>query len=448
MRSSVLFALFACLFTAAAVAQIGPPPPVPNMCPGGLQPDGFIDWSGLPPAPTISYGNPSTPVTATLPVTGIPGLTVTVTIPVLTVQQEQGVGSMPAYTVLGDSLHLNALDANGITGIILTFNKPVRGLSAVASAAGRNPFTASITGSVPGPDGGSSVQTSFITRPTLDYGPVAEAPIQLRASFTSVTGGSLNFNANVGEFGYVQATWANVRIESGSAPDPSLAVPTDGLQLWLRGDKGSNSDTSWQDLSPIGEDATATGSATAPTSGVYDGPACTPVYAFQGNQFLNFNRTIDGLSQMTTLLVAKSDQQPGTLNTSQNSAIFWQENARWGNTYLSPYSGYVTYRFGTTQVNNDQVYTRPVIVGGDYSITMSVHDGDADSLYVNGTKVQERHGKLAVLSGTTGAAVLGQGLNGTPFNGKIAEVMVWNRVLTAAERNAVDHYLTQKYGIQ
>jgi hypothetical protein len=284
--------------------------------------------------------------------------------------------------------------------------------------------------------------------PTLEYGPVAEAPVQVRASFTSITAGSLFFGAGVGEFGFVQATWANVRIESGSAPDPSLAVPTDGLQLWLRGDKGSNFDTSWQDLSPIGEDATATSSATAPTSGVYDGPTCTPVYAFQGNQFLNFNRTIDGLSQMTTLLVAKSDQQPGTLYTSQNSAIFWQENARWGNTYLSPYSGYVTYRFGTTQVNNDQVYTRPVTIGGDYSITMSVHDGGADSLYVNGTKVQESHGKLPVLGGTTGAAVLGQGLNGTPFNGKIAEVMVWNRVLTAAEMNAVDHYLTQKYGIQ
>jgi hypothetical protein len=171
------------------------------------------------------------------------------------------------------------------------------------------------------------------------------------------------------------------------------------------------------------------------------------VYAFQGNQFLNFNRTIDDTSHLTILLVAKSDQQPANLYPSSNSAIFWQENARWGNTYLSPYAGYVTYRFGTTQMNTDQVYTRPLTIGGDYSITMSVHNEGTDSLYVNGKKVQESHG-LPVLGGTTGAAVLGQGLNGTPFNGKIAEVMVWNRVLTAAERNAVDHYLMQKYGIQ
>jgi hypothetical protein len=146
--------------------------------------------------------------------------------------------------------------------------------------------------------------------------------------------------------------------------------------------------------------------------------------------------------------VAKSDQQPANLYSSQNSAIFWQENARCGNTYLSPYAGYATYRFGTTEVNTDHAYTRPVTIGGDYSITMSVHDGSSDSLYVNGTRVQENHDQLPVLSGTMGAAVLGEGLNGTPFNGKIAEVMVWNRVLTVAERQAVDHYLTQKYGIQ
>jgi hypothetical protein len=99
-------------------------------------------------------------------------------------------------------------------------------------------------------------------------------------------------------------------------------------------------------------------------------------------------------------------------------------------------------------MNTDHLYTRPVSIGGDYSITMSVHDGGSDSLYVNGTRVQESQNNLPVLSGTAGAAVLGEGLNGTPFNGKVAEVMIWNRVLTTAERNAVGHYRTQKYGVQ
>lgn len=449
MRTSVYLALalFASLHTAAAVAQIGPPPALPNMCNGGLQPDAYIDWSGLPPAPTVNYGTPSAPVTAALPVTGVPGLMATVTITPLTWPLP---GSVSAYTVVGDSLKLNALDANGLTTIILNFNKPVRGLGFVASGMGEMGYTATVNGSVVQSGDTTDGTTAFSGKPAVptgDFGPV-EAPVQVRASFASITSASLNFNSVPGEHGFLQATWANVRIESGLAPDPALAVPTDGLELWLRGDKGSNSASSWQDLSPIGENATATSAGTAPTSGVYDGPTCTPVYVFQGNQFLNFNRSIDGQSQLTILLVAKSDQQPANLYPSQNSAIFWQENARWGNTYLSPYSGYATYRFGTTKVNTDHVYTRPVTLGGDYSITMSVHDGTSDSLYVNGTRVQENHDNLPVLSGTTGAAVLGEGLNGTPFNGKIAEVMVWNRVLTAAERKAVDHYLTQKYGIQ
>jgi hypothetical protein len=70
-----------------------------------------------------------------------------------------------------------------------------------------------------------------------------------------------------------------------------------------------------------------------------------------------------------------------------------------------------------------------------------------DSLYGNGAKVRESHGKLSVLAGTTGAAVLGQRLKGTPFNGKIAEVLVWKRVLSATEMNAINRYLKEKYGI-
>jgi hypothetical protein len=43
---------------------------------------------------------------------------------------------------------------------------------------------------------------------------------------------------------------------------------------------------------------------------------------------------------------------------------------------------------------------------------------------------------------------LDEGLNGTPFNGRMAEVMVWNRTLTDSERLAVDEYLKTKYGVR
>src|SRR5665213_636622 len=68
-----------------------------NFCPAGIQPDGYVDWSAMPTPPTINFGSPSAPVTATLPVLGVPGLTVKVQIPSLTRNQDQGTTPGNAY---------------------------------------------------------------------------------------------------------------------------------------------------------------------------------------------------------------------------------------------------------------------------------------------------------------------------------------------------------------
>lgn len=460
LSALLCLSVYACLsiYPSTSAAQIGPPPLPPYMCSGGLQPDGYIDWSMMPAAPIAATGVPTPPVTATLPVQGIPGLTVTVTIPPLTKQAAQGVANIPAYTTVGNLLELNALDPNGDTFVTLQFNNPIRGLGAVAESPwGKNTFSASLQATGLAPSGGLSNSTpgevTYSSVPILPYSTPVESAQQIRASFASIQQAELIFDGAVGQNGFWQAGWSNVRIESGKAADPSLTVPTDGLVLWLAGDKGSNSPETWYDQSPAGGNATVTESGTyppptAPQSGVYDGTTCAPAYSFIGNEYLNFNRSIDGWRQMTILIVAKPLETPPALNDSQNSAIFWQENQYWGNTYLSPYADYVTWRFGTTKTNTDHVYVRPITSGGDYTITMSQHDDGTESLWVNGTKVQESQGNFPVLAGTTGQAVLGEGLNGTPYNGRIAEVLVWNRILSSSERDAVNHYLKRKYGIQ
>ncbi|MEA2542807.1 MAG: large repetitive protein [Acidobacteriaceae bacterium] len=448
------FARFSALALCVASAAVGQTlQNLPILCSGGMQPDGYIDWSAMPPAPMIQYGSgPSVPIVATLPVRGIPGLTVDVAIVSMTVQPDQGTAPMPAYTVTDDSIHLNALGPAGTSTINMMFNKSVRGVSAVASGFGVTQFEPFLYVGVDLYPLSQYQQTNAINRfsasplaPEQGHGPVS-VPLAVHASYISIDRTSLNLQviANA-EDGYEGVTWSNVRVESGSAPDPALTVPTSGMQMWLRGDKGNNSSTSWEDLSPKAENATAANPGTAPSL-IIDGSNCTPVYAFQGNQFLNFNRPIAGLNQMTIVLVAKSDQRPPALYPSSNAAIFWQENARWGNTFLSPYAEYATYRFGTTQVNTDELYTRPMTIGGDYSITTSVHNGSTNRLYVNGKQVQQTHG-LWALGGASGAAVLGEGLNGTPFNGKIGEVLVWNRVLSETEMEHLNDYLKAKYGI-
>jgi hypothetical protein len=88
---------------------------------------------------------------------------------------------------------------------------------------------------------------------------------------------------------------------------------------------------------------------------------------------------------MTIFLVGESAVEPlSGSGPSTASAIFWNENASWGNTYVSPYQSSVSFRFGTTQAGNQPVYTRAVTVGQDLTITRAVHDGSSDSLYVNG----------------------------------------------------------------
>jgi hypothetical protein len=86
MKSSGSLVCSVVLLVAPAIAFAQGPPLQfsTNFCPSGTQPDGYIDWSSLPTPPSINFGSPSEPVTATLPVQGVPDLTVTVTIPALT----------------------------------------------------------------------------------------------------------------------------------------------------------------------------------------------------------------------------------------------------------------------------------------------------------------------------------------------------------------------------
>jgi len=465
MKYCSILCLVASMVTPA-LSQAGPPPLVQtNFCPAGLQPDGYIDWSAMPKPPTTNYGSPSAPVTATLPVLGVPGLTVNVQIPALTRDWDQGPTPVDAYDVSGDTITLNALMNNpsppgaqysgSPTSITLTFSQPIVGLRVVGSSSGGNTYNFSIAS-----DGGDLPLGAFASTFTGQVNPSEEfawvaGPLQLLAPSALITTATLTIYPTFGEHGFELVNWSDLRIESGSAPDPSGQVPTDGLQQWLRADKGNLSDVTnplrvpvqtWSDQSGNGHDATGA-QTTSPTI-VYDGAHCQRTVAFNGSQFLNFNLPIAGWRQMTVFLMAKSDTDPaGGQDGSENSAIFWNEDAYWGNTYLSPFQSHVDFRFGTTQAGNHPNYMRAPTIGGDFSLTTAVHNDSTDELYVNGLEVFNAEGKLPALSGSNGSGFLGRGINNTYFHGEISEVLVYNRTLTAAETQRVTSYLERKYGL-
>jgi hypothetical protein len=148
---------------------------------------------------------------------------------------------------------------------------------------------------------------------------------------------------------------------------------------------------------------------------------------------------------MTVFMASQAyDDSPGWW---QNQALLWPESQDWGTTFFTPSQSNLFFRFGTTQENNQPIRPRVSPLGGDFSITTAVHDGMTDSLWVNGQLALRQGGKQAAIAGTLPNALIGSGLLGTYFTGNIGEIIIYDRALTDAERETVQHYLTGKYGV-
>jgi hypothetical protein len=435
--SAFLMLLFA-LLPAAAVSQSIPSP----FCNAGLHPDGYVDFSKLPQPPTIGGGGSSAPFTVTLPVEGVPGLTVQVTIPPL-VPLSQG----PLYAVSNGVLALNGRPAANGEILQLQFSKPIAGVGLQPSVLARGDSFTLETNSLNPSGTASSVNTAGSQTLALFHDAIYLQAVQtyygggnfLSAAKLKMTGG-----------GYGGPQVSNLRVQTTDATGASL-VPKQGLQQWLMSDSANDSlagsVSSWPDQSGNGHDATQPATANQPNQTLQDGPNCRGAFVFYNNEYFTFNLPIDGWSQMSIFMVAKSFANPPSGSyASQAAAIFWNENALWGNTFVNPYQSSVPFRFGTTQVNNQPIYTRPVTIGQDFTVTRAVHNGTTDSLYVDGLLALRQGGKSTILNGTSGAGFIGRGLNNTYFNGEISEILVYNRILTADETATVESYLRNKFG--
>lgn len=413
-------------------------------CTAGLHADGYVDLTQLPPAPNFPSApgggqlSPSAPISVTLPVTGIPGLTAQVNIPAL----QTSIGG-PVYSLVNGALQFNG-SPSAAYSVMFQFNNPVLGVGVVGYTEGRTSGFSISTGPP------SNVPANFLnTISTFNQSAYNFYGTPLQQVNVFGFGGFQTAYVLAGYTGYGPPSIANVRVQSAAASDTSL-VPTNGLQQWLSSDTIASplsTEGSWHDQSGNGHDATQTASANQPRPVQQDGNHCLPALSFAGNQYLNFNLPIDGWQQMTVFLVAKSTVTPPAGSyASFAAAMLWNENANWGNTFVSPYQTSEAFRFGTMQTGNQPIYTRPKTVGQDFTVTRAVHDNNTDSLYVDGLLVLRQGNKLPVLAGTSGAGYIGRGINNTYYNGEISEVLVYNRVLTAEEAASVESYLRNKFG--
>jgi hypothetical protein len=228
-------------------------------------------------------------------------------------------------------------------------------------------------------------------------------------------------------------------------PPVSKLVPLSGLAAWYRADQGvvMNGATvsEWRDQSPYGRHATQTTAARQP-SVVPNACNGKPALAFDGTpKNLLANVPINGLGGVTLILVTSCDQDDDIM--PRCTPLLWGETGNWGITHLAPRKSAVVFMFGTG-VSSIVLYNRPAVATG-FVLTTARKDGASESLFVNGTQVSSESGRRPTLQGVSPAVALGGDFNGSFFNGRIAEVMVYERALPEAERQRAEQYLKLKY---
>jgi hypothetical protein len=246
----------------------------------------------------------------------------------------------------------------------------------------------------------------------------------------------------------VTVTSAPVHIKAtATAP---LPIPADGLEFWLRADKGVTADggvvSKWDDSSGNFNTAIANGDfGTAPTlvPNVLNGQ---PVVRFDGVRdelVVNSSPSIAITGDISTFFVVRFE------NFDTFRAV-WTKTAgnqpRPSDYYTVPSSGVPNlYRGGAGGIGSFQgdgpvPLNTPSIVGWDMVGSTVTHYIDNQPNGSGDINVTPTDAGDPLLIGTRGDQF-------TRMMGDIAEIVIYNRGLSEEERNQIHDYLRKKYGL-
>ncbi len=249
-----------------------------------------------------------------------------------------------------------------------------------------------------------------------------------------------------------------------AASDP---IPTDGLKLWFRADRGvthsDNKVLQWDDQSGRNLHARTKGGQPMLLASAIGGK---PAIQLNGKgDMLEFSGwSPNGLTQMTLTIVCANTRfqaepykggwdEGGHCGTLQ-SVITWPEQpgtgpGAWGNVILSAFQKSVSYRFGTGQVSNSNNWKRPASIGDSPTLTTAIHDGATEKVYVEGELVWTQTNKLTTIKNCATNGFIGRwshgGDNSGWYAGNVAEIIVYTRALDNTDRSKVETYLKAKY---
>ncbi len=226
--------------------------------------------------------------------------------------------------------------------------------------------------------------------------------------------------------------------------DSSTAtIPRSGLIQWLRSDNvllsGSNV-TTWKDISGSGNSASNASNQPTFVANAING---MPAINFSGSQFL---QAPAGFSNFTSGLTAILMAKPSSV--SAGARLFdYGNGATSDNIIMSlPSSTGLTFSTYNSSTSSSATASSGATLG-NFQILESLYNGsNTATLFVNGTQAAQSTSMQTLNSLIRSNNFLGQdNSGGNRFNGQIAEMLLWNRQLSSAERTAVEGYLLSKY---
>ncbi len=263
----------------------------------------------------------------------------------------------------------------------------------------------------------------------------------VRAQITGITNGTFYYHALVAtnSGGTDTSTIGAVAFDN--------SIPSTNLKMWLRSDEGTSSSTdntnisTWYDVTGNLNNATQTTSANQPLirTNVINGH---PVMRFNGSTSY-FNLPSTG-----TLGIQNSDYEIFIVAKTSFTGV----------EFLISAAGY-QYEMQFNGTNIGMRFIPPIPGGGylDEGTTNEYADGNPHIFSVRASSTGGAARVDGVDGGTTTADLqnandvsytLGTRYGPTlPFNGDIAEVIVYNTILSASQLNTVESYLSQKYNI-
>jgi hypothetical protein len=234
------------------------------------------------------------------------------------------------------------------------------------------------------------------------------------------------------------------------SPWPTPIVPT-GLRAWYQAALGLSKDAGnrvirWTDLSGHSSHLTQTTDLSRQPLWVGAATYGQPVVQFDGLTFLKTTLAVDeqaGSSDVTVITVAV----PAATQPAYSSLVdLSSETAR----------GFVVGQVGTstnqfqlwfTDAAQSGWYSGPAVgaLAGQTQVISVVKSGATASGYLNGTSQGTTTVPAAMLTPVAALAVGNRASGNYGYNGQIAEVLVYNRALTNAERTQIETALQAKY---